>query len=581
MEAILNEPNSQWFTKVLHYVIRLEYQQRGTIHFHIAIWCIPKHAPTHYRGRTGSTMEDRMRRDHQDTSPFHAYLENLFHCPIDVQWTTGRLNYINGYTTKAQDSMDFRLDSETRYDGSHGRWLTAYRLLCRKTVCIPEVALWFHEAEPMTRSFRIWKCYAPIPWACDQKNNDSERLYEFYLHQDVLCRGSFLEYCRLYKVESRKLKPFSRMGRDTISIGVRYGSEMRDHFIGQLASMHMPHSCRDQLYPAAGSDGDFLYVRCLLGFLNYPLQLTVNADGTIRIGSSDYYANHGSYFAPLPIGPAGSTIFGSRADALGYIEQLLVAELTVRSLLLSRVDTAKTRLRASYVLATGTVAPGDRALWNKTASGTIKEVTLSEDQQKAMEYWKRHFDVSSAEDHLKSIREIHIVGKPGSGKTELFVQFCAHAVANRLRFLILCPTGQLVAAYRQRLPDTEFIRNETVHAGMTIYREKGALVDHAPPSALRKYDAILLDKCSQIENSIGRKLAYPIDELPQKPFVAIAADYKQLQPFDPDAARNQVEAGGGSCRQPRDGPWCSCSCWICANRFCSVSRRWRSYTCCS
>ena len=119
------------------------------------------------KGRTGATMADRVRRGHQDTSPFHAYLEHLFCCHIDVQWTTGRLNYINGYTTKAHDSMDFRLDSETFYAGSNGRWLTAYRLLCRKTVCIPEVALWFHEAEPMIRSFRIWKCYAPIPWACD------------------------------------------------------------------------------------------------------------------------------------------------------------------------------------------------------------------------------------------------------------------------------------------------------------------------------------------------------------------------------------------------------------------------------
>ena len=101
MDAILNEPNSQWFTKVFHYIIRLEYQQRGTIHFHLAIWCIPKHLPSHYRGRTGSTMADRLKRDHQDTSPFHAYLEQLFSCHIDVQWTTGRLNYINGYTTKA------------------------------------------------------------------------------------------------------------------------------------------------------------------------------------------------------------------------------------------------------------------------------------------------------------------------------------------------------------------------------------------------------------------------------------------------------------------------------------------------
>ena len=132
MEAILTEPNSQWFRKVFHYIIRLEYQQRGTIHFHIAIWCIPKHRPSHYRGRTGATMADRVERKQQATSPFHAYLEQLFSCHIDVQWTTGRLNYINGYTTKAQNSMDFRLDSETAYSGPHGRWLTAYRLLCRK-----------------------------------------------------------------------------------------------------------------------------------------------------------------------------------------------------------------------------------------------------------------------------------------------------------------------------------------------------------------------------------------------------------------------------------------------------------------
>ena len=113
---------------------------------------------------------------------------------------------------------------------------------------------------------------------------------------------------------------------------------------------------------------------------------------------------------------------------------------------------ARRRLRASYMLATGVVAPEDRALWSKASSGTIKEVTLSDDQQKAMCYWVRHFDVSSVEYHMKSIREIHIVGKPGSGKTELFVQFCAHAIVQRRRVLIPCPTGQLVASYRQRLP---------------------------------------------------------------------------------------------------------------------------------
>ena len=473
-------------------------------------------------------MADRMKYGHQDTSPFHAYLEQLFSCHVDVQWTTGRLNYINGYTTKAQDAMDFRLDAETSPEGKHSRWKTAYRLLCRKTVCIPEVALWFYEAKPMIRNFRVGNCYAPIPWRSELKNNNSERLYDFYLQQDNICRKPFLDYCRLYKSEGGKLKPYGKSNK-RICIGVRYASEMRDQFVGQLACMHMPHSCREQLFPDSTSDCDFQYVRCLLGFINYLLQLTLNADGTIGIGSGDYYASPTSFFVSLPIQDGCTEIFRTRDDAYDYIERLLLDELTVRSLPQARTKTAQFRLRASYYLAFGIVAPTDRAVWNKVASGSIKEVTLSTDQQMAMDYWVRHFDVGSAEDHLKSIREIHIVGKPGSGKTELFVQFCAHAIANRLRVLILCPTGQLVATYRQRLPDCEFIRIETIHAGMAIYREKEALVNHAPPSTLNRYDAILLDECSQIDNATGKKVAYAIDELPQRPFVAIAADYKQLQ----------------------------------------------------
>ena len=128
---LVTEKNSQWFTQVLHYLIRLEYQDRGTIHFHVAVWAILKYPPSHYVGRTGGKEPK--------TSPFHAHLEELFRCHVDVQWTTGRLNYINGYTTKTQDSLDFRLGNTSRSQGKHANWLTVYRLLCRTTVCIPAV----------------------------------------------------------------------------------------------------------------------------------------------------------------------------------------------------------------------------------------------------------------------------------------------------------------------------------------------------------------------------------------------------------------------------------------------------------
>ena len=127
MEGLLTEKHSRWFVRVFHYLIRLEYQQRGTPHFHIALWCIPKFPPTHYIGRTGMSDGERIQAGRQRTSEFHSSLEQLFSrrsdklTHIDVQWTTGRLNYINGYTTKAHDALDFRLDSETIADHGQAR----------------------------------------------------------------------------------------------------------------------------------------------------------------------------------------------------------------------------------------------------------------------------------------------------------------------------------------------------------------------------------------------------------------------------------------------------------------------------
>ena len=110
------------------------------------------------------------------------------------------------------------------------------------------------------------------------------------------------------------------------------------------------------------------------------------------------------------------------------------------------------------------------------------------------------------------------------------MQMVAAAITMRHRVLILCPTGQLVASYRQRLPEHEHVRVDTIHAGMAIYREPESLVEHSPPSALRGYDLILIDECSQLDNFIAQKIVHALMELPQKPFIAYAADDQQLQP---------------------------------------------------
>ena len=284
------------------------------MHFHIAIWTILKRHPRDYVGRTGGYGGEG-RPGQKTTSEFHTYLENLFNkCHVDVQWTTGRLNYINGYTTKAHDSVDFRLNDMTVANAGDNRWFTIYRLLCRQTVCIPQVVLWFNESEPMLRSFRISQCFPPIAWPSDQKDNDTERLYNFYFDQDGLSRGSFLDFCRAYHLVKGRLTARKNLSTHSVAIGVRYCSEMRDHFVGQLASMHMPHGTREQLQGDIDSD-DFAYVRCLMGWIAYLMSLSWNSDGTVRLGSTAFYASPTVYLVPLPAFDSGSHIFNTRLDA--------------------------------------------------------------------------------------------------------------------------------------------------------------------------------------------------------------------------------------------------------------------------
>ena len=193
----------------------------------------------------------------------------------------------------------------------------------------------------------------------------------------------------------------------------------------------------------------------------------------MRLGSDGHYAAATDYLASLPEAPVGQPIISSRVHARNYIEELACLDMEYRSMSHDRMHSALQRLRASYYLATGVAAPDERALGDRTATGTISEVTLSKDQQEAMDYFRRAFAVSDVEDHRKSSRALYIVGKPGCGKTELFVQFCAYAIANRIRVLIICPTGQLVASYRQQLPENELIRVGTIHAvSVSIAKKK-------------------------------------------------------------------------------------------------------------
>jgi ATP-dependent exoDNAse (exonuclease V) alpha subunit len=72
---------------------------------------------------------------------------------------------------------------------------------------------------------------------------------------------------------------------------------------------------------------------------------------------------------------------------------------------------------------------------------------------------------------------------------------------------------------------------ETIHSAFQIGRNADKAVKYAPPSRLRRYDLIMLDEASQVDDEVCTRLFIAIRELPQRPFFVISADFQQLNPI--------------------------------------------------
>ena len=143
--------DQRWFEEVYEHVIRIEFQERGTLHLHVALWAL---LYDHVDLR-GNSQEGRW-------SDFIRVLSSYGFDHIDVQYGEGFLNYINGYTSKASDAMDFRLDQHTMPGASH-QWRTCYRLLCKQVICVPEIMATIASLPLMVRSFHVDPVVAPTP----------------------------------------------------------------------------------------------------------------------------------------------------------------------------------------------------------------------------------------------------------------------------------------------------------------------------------------------------------------------------------------------------------------------------------
>ena len=534
----------EFFEKVWEHVIRVEFQGRGTLHIHIALWAMVRSA-VDLRGRTGQSHN----------SPLIHFLESIGFQRVDVQYGEGFLNYINGYTAKCSDSLDFRLNEHVR-QGENSKWRMAYRMLCKYSPCIPEVFCHFASLPLMKRSFQIDVVFAPIQRVdTDMDSNNSLLLYKAYLdsHQLGGCsfyevHAAFLDWCRVWRLEGKRL--VQRAARKTIAIGVRFCFELQDNFLGQFAAMFLPHSRKDE-FLAPAEAAVMPYTKFFVGVMHYfeGLKWCFNHEEQrlCVVGRCGGVYRREAFPRPLPLPPGdllseldGKPVFaGDRLhrsifsrSSFDFWACSLEPELRNR-VSKGRAETFQHRFRAVAALY-GYFAACDQSVkekWSRTPQKNLEERAWPPQQEAALAAIREGVNVVDANQLQSANRFLFLRGQPGSGKSEVLVHAAVNAAAAGCHVLVLCPTGTLVHSYRDKLPESERIVVETIHSGFQICRTQDAVVQYSPPSRLRRYDLLLLDEASQVEDHVSKLLFLAIQELPQKPFVAVAADFQQLNPI--------------------------------------------------
>ena len=523
----------EFWRSIENYVLRIEFQGRGTLHVHIALWAI-LYAHRDLRGTTGQASD----------SPLVEYLTSLGFESIDIQYGEGYLNYINGYLGKASDAMDFRLREHLRSGESH-RWRMTYRILCKSSPCVPEIFVDWSGLPLIRRSFQVAEVYPPVPRPdMDLRQNDSYKLYAHYLKSATETDGvrrlsrSFLVYARHFRLQQDAAVPRRPRAGQMVGVGVRFAFELLDVAIGQYGVMFLPHTSPDQLCPR--EEVPMEYTKCFIGALQYL--------SSLRCGSSRDYvvcADHtvvdrrafpSAHLLPDG-GEEGSLLFPQDEydTAFRYMSACLDDDMRDRTPSRSRALTLQLRLRALLRLYRHVEYPAEqRALkirdWVRVHHVSISERSWSPEQQEALDAIRDGLRVDDANAIRELQRLLHLTGDPGSGKSEVFVHAAARAADEGLHVNILCPTGALVHAYRDRLPVSDRIVVETIHSGFQISRKADMVAQYMPPTRLRRYDLFLIDEASQLEDHIAQKLLVGLAELPQKPFVAIGADFRQLRP---------------------------------------------------
>ena len=554
LDRLLSLGGHNLWRRVVEHLRRVEFQGRGTLHFHVALWVLHDSLDDLVHSTKGSRK-----------SVLGSYLEEVFECDVDIQVGSGFLNYINGYVTKASDCVDFSSKEYSDQDDSGAEntdWKRTYRGLLKGTPCLQEIyCSMSSEVKPMARSVSVEEAFPPVPFE-PPRSNQTSIAYDAFFRPCNRGPGplvSFISWLRSVKsISPSGVVRHRALDECTLALAVRYRGISGDGFLGQLCTMLLPHAGPEAF--CGGLGGSFMLphlqvCRCLVGALAYLGSLRFDVGGL----RSDFYPDVLLDLQDFPrCSPlidfrvsVGSYVFGhgslaERAfstDSEDYLLRVVAQHLRFSGCNEDRVRTQRFRLLSAFFLSRKVVAASGPELaslqhrWDTVVRGRsfAHAPAWSPDQVVFFRFIHQQLDVDCVWDLDANVakRRCFLSGPPGTGKSELLVHAAKLVVDRGCRVLFLAPTGALVHSYLDRLPDSESIFVDTVHAALRFSRESDTRqAKFNPPSRLQLYDVIFLDEVSMLSLEVFEALLRHIQELPQRPIFVVAGDFAQLKAMD-------------------------------------------------
>ena len=554
------------FFVVYEWVMKTEYQGRGTPHWHIAAWIVCDFLMRCLQGRTGSAVVSR----------FVTFLESIFQCEIDVQVGNGRLNYINGYVSKDHDAIDVGLGEYVQKDATSS-WLAAYRLLSKSSPCIPEVAIRMAQLSEFERSYSHVLLYPPQPAAMveytGRQGNFTSKMYGFYLEEKrqqmavgMPVAESFLVWHRQREYDPNTEGVVFRGGKHnqsrapTMVVACRYWYELTDGFWGQFMLTQIPHLYARDLLPREYKH--LVTMQNFVGMMEYlssfrwedPGSVRAAGDIVFKVSALPLLVDDAGEVQALSPYVEGGAVFASDRAAFEYMHALAKRDLQYRGMRDDRLRCFYWKQEANFLLYERVCRCKDEAeyerlrqCWDTVNRPKYRDFKWSPKQAEALAKIEEGVSHEDEEAKRNSKRWLYVNGSPGSGKSAVILEAALRAARKGLRVLIVCPTGQLVHAFKAMLPDVDGIENIQIDTiqGVLKYKRPGkdGKVKWSPPSALRRIDLILSDEGSQYDDTEWERFYTSIREQPHSPYSVVVSDFQQLQPV----------VSGGLCKQ-----FCEC-----------------------